>query len=204
MEEALGKIEKPEAKSYKGKRIIYFIPLIFIPKDDELLKIVNRYWEEVRAKLLDLEEKVEGVKRIYYALIPVGGKEGLKIIEEFKAGYQIIKDRVDKGATLEVIEDKELLTEFMDWRRCLSIGLQNQKVLNIISKHYEDVQEKRYEYISKRIDETLKANEAGMLLMEEEHQIQFSKDVNVFYILPPSLEELKQSLRRKHLKTEVE
>ncbi|NIU84563.1 MAG: hypothetical protein GWN17_10870, partial [Candidatus Korarchaeota archaeon] len=66
---------------------------------------------------------------MYHELIPVGGKEGMKAIKELNSeSYQIANARVKKGAKLQPIEDSELLTEFMDWSRCLVLGLQNQKV----------------------------------------------------------------------------
>lgn len=199
MGERLGRIERPEAQEYKGKRKLYFVPLVFIPQgsNDELLKIVKRYWEEVQDRLMSLEGKLGETKRVYYELISTGGNEGVKAIEELKAGYQIVKERLDKGAHLEAIEDKEILTEFMDWRRCLGIGLQNEKVLNKVYEYYMDVRQRRYEHIAKRIEETLGPGEAGILLMEEGHNVRFPQDLEVFYIVPPSLDEIKQWIRQK-------
>jgi len=42
------------------------------------------------------------------------------------------------------------------------------------------------------IDETLGADEAGLFVVNEDHQVQFSDDIQVFYISPPSLDEIKR------------
>ena len=48
-----------------------------------------------------------------------------------------------------------------------------------------------------KIDETLKDNEIGMVLMRESHQVQFPADVQVFYVSPPALDDIKRWLREQ-------
>ena len=125
-----------------------------------------------------MELKLGKVDRIYHELIPVGGEDGLKAIEELNdKSYQIIKNRLDKGAQLEAAEQSELLTEFMDWSKCLATGLQNQKVFDKIYEFYAEASKKRNEHIARQIDETLKADEIGVLFMREGHQVQFPSDI---------------------------
>jgi hypothetical protein len=199
MPEKIGKIEKPSVEEYKGRRKLYCVPLVFTPKnpEKELFRLITRYWDSVQTQLIDLERKLGQIKKIYYELILSGGEEGIKAIEEIKAGYQIVKIRIEKGAVLEPIEDKEMLSEFMDWGKCLTVGLQNQRVLNEIYNHYFNIQQRRYEYIAKRIDESLKEDEAGMLLIQESQRIKFPSNLEVFHIAPPALEEIKQWIRDK-------
>ena len=83
----------------------------------------------------------------------------------------------------------------MDWNRCLFIGLQNQKVFNTVYESYQETGVKRNEYIARKIDETLQTDEIGILLMRENHQIQFPSDIQIFYIAPPALDEIKRWLR---------
>ena len=109
--------------------------------------------------------------------------------------HQIVEERIKKGAKLEAIEDDELLTEFADWSRCLAIGLQNHKVLNTVYESYIEANKKRNEFISKRVDETLEADEIGMLFLREEHQVKFPGGVEVFYVTPPALDEIKRWLK---------
>jgi len=160
--------------------------------------LINSYWSQVEAQVSKLEAMLNNVDKVYHELITVGGEEGMKVIEELNSGsYQIANTRLKKGAELQPIEDGELLTEFMDWSRCLSLGLQNQKVFAGVYKSYIQVQKRRNNHIAKQIDKTLKSNGTGILLIREGHQVQFPSDIEVFYIAPPSLDEIKRWLRAR-------
>jgi hypothetical protein len=196
----LGKIEKPPVEKYRTGRKLFFAPLIFTPREPQadFLKLINSYWSQVEAQVSKLEAMLNDVDRVYHELITVGGKKGMKVIEKLNSGsYQVARTRVKKGAKLQPIEDDELLTEFMDWSKCLAVGLQNQKVFTRVYECYIEVQKRRNNHIAKQIDKTLKSNGTGILLMREGHQLQFPPDIEVFYIAPPSLDEIKRWLRAR-------
>ena len=198
MAEELGRVEKPSVEEFGTGRKLFYVPLLFSPMEPEkdLSEMVNRYWEEVGEHVSNLEAKLGNVGRVYHELVPVGGEEGIKIMGELNIGsYQVSKKWLEGGAELQPIEDPEELAEFMDWSRCLSIGLQSAKVLNELYEFYQEVQKQRRENITKRIDETLKEGEIGVLLMREGHQAQYPSDVKVFYVAPPSLDEIRRWLR---------
>jgi translation elongation factor EF-G len=207
MAEELGRIEKPPAEEFKKGRKLYFVPLIYRgeePPTDYIEKL-DKYWEQVEKQIRELESKLGKVTRIYHELIPAGGEDGSKAIKELSdKSYEIIQTCRKKGAQLEAIEEVNLLTEFMDWGRCLMVGLQNQQVLTRVYESYTEVGKKRNEYIASKIDETLKADEIGILLMRENHQVQFPSDIQVFYVAPPALDELKRWLRERQAKPEEE
>jgi len=205
MAQELGKIEKPSVEEYRAARKLFFVPLLFTPKqlEGELFEKVFKYWDQVEAQLTNLELKLGIVKKVYHELVPVGGEEGSKIIEELNStSYGIVKARLDKGAELEPLEDADLLTESMDWTKCLAIGLQNQKVFDKVYEAYLQSQKKRNEHIAKMIDNTLKEGEIGILLMREGHQVQFPADIEVFYVSPPGLDEIKRWLRTREVEAE--
>jgi hypothetical protein len=205
MTQELGKIEKPSVEEYRAARKLFFVPLLFTPKqlEGELFEKVFKYWDQVEGQLTNLELKLGIVKKVYHELVPVGGEEGSKIIEELNStSYGIVKARLDKGAQLEPLEDADLLTESMDWTKCLAIGLQNQKVFDKVYEAYLQSQKKRNEHIAKMIDNTLKEGEIGILLMREGHQVQFPADIEVFYVSPPGLDEIKRWLRTREVETE--
>lgn len=207
MSQELGKIEKPAVEEYKAARKLFFVPLIFTPRDiqGELFEKVFRYWDQVESQLTSLELKLGIARKVYHELVPVGGEEGSKIIEELNStSYGIIKARLDKGAELEPLEDADLLTESMDWTRCLAVGLQNAKVFDKVYEFYVESQKKRNEHIAKMINDTLKESEVGILLMREGHQVQFPGDIEVFYVAPPGLDEIKRWLRTKDIEAEKE
>ena len=205
MSEELGKIEKPEVSEFREGRKLYFVPLIYRGQEspDDYLEKFNRYWNEVEDQMGALELKLGKVNRIYHELIPVSGEDGVKTIRELNdKSYEIVKNRLDKGAQLEAVEKNELLTELMDWSRCLAIGLQNQKVFTRIYKFYTEVSKKRNDYIARQIHKTLKTDEIGILFMREGHQIQFSEDIQIFYVAPPALDEIGRWLRDHKIKSE--
>jgi hypothetical protein len=203
MAEELGKIEKPPAEEFKKGRKLYFVPLLYRGEEppEEYLDKLNKYWEQVANQIMELELKLGKVNRIYHELIPAVGEDGIQAIKELNdKSHEIIKTFLDKGAQLEAIEEADLLTEFMDWGRCLMVGLQNQKVLTRVYESYTEVSKKRNEYIATKIDETLKTDEIGILLMRENHQLQFPSDIQVFYVSPPALDEIKRWLRELQAK----
>ena len=153
----------------------------------------------------ELGLKLGKVAKIYHELVPVGGEDGIKVIKGLNdKSYQIIKDGLDKGAQFEATEDSNLLTEFMDWSKCLVVGLQNRKVFTKVYESYAEASKNRNEHIARQIDETLKADEIGVLFMREGHQVQFPSDIQVFYVAPPALDEIKRWLRDRETKPQAD
>jgi hypothetical protein len=203
MSEELGKIEKPSIEEFKKGRKLYFVPLIYGGKEspEDYREKFNRYWNQVEDKLGALEMKLGMVAKVYYEMIPTGGEEGIKAIKEInEKSYEIIKNRLDKGAQLEAVEEEELLAEIMDWSRCLAIGLQSQKAFTTVYQSYTEISKKRNEHIAHQIDKSLQADEIGILFMREGHQVQFPEDIQVLYVAPPALDEIRRWLRDQETK----
>jgi hypothetical protein len=194
----LGKIEKPEAEKFQKGRKLIFVPLLFAPyeKGTELQKLHDKYWQQVKEQIDNLESKLLNVTRIYHEFIPIDGNEGVKEIERLAAGsHDIVKNLVNKGSNLMAAESVELLSEYMDWNRCLSARLTNQKVMTKVYEFYDAAMKSREEWIGKGIDLSLGANEFGLLIMRENNKLQFPTDIEVFYVAPPSLDEIKRYVR---------
>jgi len=207
MSQELGKIEKPEAASFKQKRKLLLIPLIYSYKDapSEYNDIYELYWTQVAEHIVNLEAKIGTVSRVYHESISLGGEDGLKIMEQLNSkSCQISKQKCQDGAKLEVIEDKELAEETIDWERCLFIGFLSNKVARKVSEFYIEAARQRYEHISKKIDETLKADEIAILFLREGHLVQFPQDIEIFSVAPPALDEIRRWLRDRTLTEEPE
>jgi hypothetical protein len=205
MTEQLGKIEKPEAEQFKGGKKLYLVPLIFSGEDTpaEYNERCHRYWQQVAEQLASLEEKIGKVNRVYHESISLSGEEGMKLAEKINQScYQIAKSKCDNEATFEAFEDRELLEEVIDWERCLLLGFVTVKVASKISEFYTETSKKRYEFMVSRITETLKDNEAGLLFIREGHRLQFPRDIEVFSISPPGLDEIHRWLRDEASKKE--
>jgi hypothetical protein len=207
MAEELGKIEKPPVEKFKHGRKLFFVPVIYHGEssEEEYLVKFNKYWEQVAKQIEELAAKLGEVKKIYHELIAASGEEGVKAVKELNnPSYVLVKACVDKKGELEALEDADLLTDYMDWSRCMLIGLQSPRVANIIYDAYVEVGKKRNEYISHEIDETLKEDEIGVVLMRENHHVQFPADIQVFYVAPPALDEIKRWLREQEGKSGAE
>jgi hypothetical protein len=200
MTQELGKIEKPPVESFKTGRKIFFVPVLYTGEDspEDYNKKLNKYWEQVEQQIIELSSKLGEVNKIFHELIADSGEDGLKTLKDLnKSSQKIVKACLDKKASLEAFEDNEVLTEFMDWSRCLLVGLLNPKVITKIYEFYSDVGKKRNESLAKKIDETLKENEIGLVLMRENHQVQFPSDIQVFYVSPPALDDIKRWIRER-------
>ncbi|HEX9975621.1 MAG TPA: hypothetical protein VGA82_00095 [Dehalococcoidales bacterium] len=198
MAEELGRIEKPEAGQFREKRRLYFVPLLYSWEDAPVEYAVKYglYWEQVREHVANLESKMGTVNRIYHESVTVAGEEGLKILEKLNpASSQVVLEKCHGGAQFEMMEDRELVEENMDWERHLLIGFLAEKVANIVSQFFSETLRKRYEHIARRINETLKENESALLIIREGHMVQFPADIEVFMVAPPALDEIHRWLR---------
>ena len=193
MAKQVGKIEKPAAEYFVSKRKLYLVPLLFAGKEApaEYVEKFNLYWEQVSEHVANLESKIGKVSHIFHESMVQAGKNGLKVMKIFNpSGYRIAKDKCKSEAVLEATEDRELAEESMDWERCLLLGFISQKVAKMVTEFYIEALKKRYEHIARRIDETLKDNEVGMLFIREGHMVQFPQDIEVFSVAPPALDEI--------------
>lgn len=198
MTEQVGKIDKPPAEYFKQGKKIYLVPLVYSSEGapSEYKERCTCYWQQVAEQLSNLETKIGKVNRIYHESISLSGDEGMKFVEKLNPdSYQIAQSKCDNEASFEAIEDNELLQEAMDWERCLLIGFVSEKVAGKVSEFYAETSRKRYEFMAKKIDETLKGDEAGLLFIGEGHRLQFPTDVEVFSVFPPALDEIHRWLR---------
>ena len=191
----LGEIQKPEAERFKKGRKLYLVPLFHAPADapQDLQELLDRYWSGVREHIGRLEAGLGPVNRIYHETVFLPGEEGGKLVEQFNPlGYPLIKARCQGGAELEITEDQALVEESFDWQRCLSLGLVSQKGHSTVFQAYMRVTNQRYQYIASRINDTLKEDESAILVIDDGHRVQFPSDIQVFYIAPPALNELRR------------
>ena len=200
MAEELGRINKPEAEQFKKGRRLFLVPLVFgspVPSE-ELKAIVERYWQEALSQVKGLEARIGHVKRIYHEMVALEGETGLTTLRAMNTdSHGLVNSVVERGASLMSIEDHDLLNEFMDWGRCLSTGLYSQKVLNTVLQSYQEALDSRNKGMAERLDKSLGEDEIGLLIVTENHRIQFPSDIEVFYITPPALDEYKRWLRQQ-------
>ena len=203
----LGKLSKPEAGSFRHSRKLFLVPLIYSAKDapSEYNEKFDLYWQQVNEHLENLETKLGKINRIYHESITISDENTFPILERLNPkSCQIAKQKSQNGAQIEIIEDRQLAEESMDWERCLLVGLLSDAVVRKVSEFYIEAARKRYEHISKRVDKTLQADEIALLFIREGSIIQFPKDVEVFSVSPPALDEIHRWLRSRATLKETE
>jgi len=194
----LGKIDRPEASHFKKVRKIFSVPLLYAGEEapPDYMEMFELYWEQAAEHIQNLESKLGKVNRVYHESISSGGEDGLKMMERLNPkSYQIAQEMCQNEARLEALEDKELADESMDWERCLLVGLASAKVAKKLSESYVEASKKRFQHVGKRIDETLKSEETAVLFIREGHMVQFQRDIEVFSVAPPALNEIHRWLR---------
>ena len=198
MTQELGRIERPAAEQYRGRRKLLLVPLVFspAPDDPEGASALQNYWEQMQTQVAALENALGGLQRIYHETITASEEEGL---EQLQAGdrhsHAFVSDKRESGAVLEATEDMEILLETLDLQRCLMIPLTSATVASRLQEWHAEANRRRYEHIATRIDQTLDDDGAGLLLISERHQVQFPADIEVFYVSPPALDEFRRWLQ---------
>ena len=187
-----------EQQSHTGRKL-YLAPLVLEMQDapEGYGEKVASYWREVGDHISKLETRFGQVHKIYHESLASGGDEGLKVIEQINPkAFRLIDRKIKKGAELVSIEDVELLQETFDWARCLAV-VHAPKVLRQVSVAYHEADSKRSQVMVSRIDASLQDGEAALLIIGQEHALQFPNDIQVFYVSPPSLDEISRLLRER-------
>jgi len=137
------------------------------------------------------------VCKIYHESLISGGNEGLEILKRSNPqAHRMIDRKVKKGATLVAIEEPELLRETYDWGRCLAI-VSSAKVLRQVSVAYQEASRKRTQLMAEALDRDLQDGEIALTVLGQDHALQFPSDIQVFYISPPTLDEIRRWLREQ-------
>ena len=198
----LGRVERPPADRFQGMRRLLLVPLMLAPPPDlieeeaEPQAIYDRYWDQVRTQVDALASALGGLHRIYHESMMEGGEAGMAYLEMADPNaYALAQVRFQAGATLEATESFALISETLDLQRCLMLPLTNEGVATRLQQWLAESTHGRYEHIAGRIDQTLRPDETGLLLIGERHQVQFPADIEVFYVAPPALDEYRRWLQ---------
>ena len=198
MTQELGRIDRPSAELYRGRRKLILLPLVYspAPEEPEGASALQNYWQQAQTQVAALVNALGGLRRVYHESITEGEKEGL---EQLRAGdlrsHSFVSLKCEQGAVLEAVEDFEILLETLDLQRCLMMPLASPAVASRLQEWHAEANRRRYNHIAARIDATLEVDGVGLLLISERHQVQFPSDVEVFYVSPPALDEFRRWLQ---------
>lgn len=185
----LGKVKKPEAEAFLGKRKLFCVPNIqpIVDAPNDYNKLVERFWDEV-AQQIEKLEALGKTRKIFCEGLLTQGREALDTLERInKKLFEIVKERVNKGAILLSIERDDIFGPFIDWANCLHV-VKTREVFEKIFGFYNELHEKRIQHIQNLIDTNLSAGEAGVLILRDDDRVrlQFPNDIEVFLVTPPS------------------
>lgn len=195
MSKPITQIPKPEAVQYSGSRKLLLVPAyIFSPEvPEDGKKILASYWSEVEEQILNLQTALGTVTRIYHEGLCYDGDAAIKILAGLNPYANSFIERLSgSSSTIIATETRAIMEENADWQKCLTVGLMSETVREIAINGYQNSTAKRFEHIGSTIDETLNDKEVGVLFIREDHKVQFPKDIQVFYVAPPSLDNLKR------------
>ena len=198
MAQELGRITRPSASQYKGRRKLLLVPLLYAQaaESKDVLVILQTYWDEMQTQVASLQSALGGLNHIYHESLTQGGDDGLKQLEaRDQRSHGFVQTKCGEGATLEATESADLLAETLDLQRCLMMPLGSEKVVLQLQEWFASSNRERYEHIAQQIDGTLGPDQVGLLLISERHQVQFPQDIEVFYVSPPALDEFHRWLQ---------
>ncbi len=196
----LGKIERPAADSFEGKRKLYCVPNVYPFKDNpaDYEELVNKYWDEVDRQTERLEAAGK-IRKVFCENIAVSGEQAYDALSRLNApALQLIKKKVDEGAELVPLEKDEIFGPFLDWANCLNVVMTREVFVKIFG-FYTELSKSRLEHAAGLIDSSLPSGEAGLLIMRDEDRIQLrlGTDIEIFLVTPPSYDDILRWLRDK-------
>ena len=135
MAQELGRIQRPSASQYDGRRKLLLVPLIYGPQADnpEGAAVLQNYWEQMQTQVAALESALGGLQHVYHESLTVGGDEGLEQLGAAdQRSHGFIAGKTSSGAVLQPTEDMDVLLETLDLQRCMMIPLASTVVASVI------------------------------------------------------------------------
>jgi len=200
----LGQIQKPKISDFDNSPKLYCIPLIpTLNQNDlpeELKNNIQQFWSQGASKIQELE-KLGKITHIFVETLTQTDDSALPTIKQLSEQlHNIIKDKLDKGAKLVPVENQETLDELLEWSVCLSVIRKSQKVFNKVYQFVQETKNQRNQQIAKNIQNTLKDNNCGLLVMTDENRLEIqpilSSSIQIFLIHPPTFNDVMHGFRQ--------
>ena len=202
----LGPTGKTDPRRFDGKKKLFLVPLIPMSNaiSESNSELLDRYWKEVTQQIGNLESALGTVRHVFHEMVHDESENGLNMLESISPGsVKLVRHLTGSGAKLCQLEDPELLMEMTDWQRCLSVGLISKKVFEMASENYKILSDKRNTSIAERINNVINETDVGLLCISEGHTVQFPTDIQVFYVAPPSSNDLRAAVSKLMNPTEI-
>lgn len=147
---------------------------------------IEKFWDAVEIELNALNLDYSKI-RIYQDGLPCGGDLGLKIVKETadkgSKNYQIVRNLIERGATIEATESPELLRREYGHIQVMvaASGVEKAEAMDRYERIKDSLMQERDTFIAKAIDITLKDGEIGLLFIGAAHNVipRLAKDILV-------------------------
>lgn len=181
-EEDLGSMAEPLKQE--------FIQQFGLSRWQEHVRSVENMWYGIKARLAGLNLDYKKVK-IYQDGLPVCGKEREIVQDVARLGshnYRIVLDMVTKGAELTGTEDAKLLVEeynFIKKLTAINDASERKSAIKKAKKRRDRLLIERDRFVAKRIDDTLREGETGIIFSGIEHEIDkyLPQDIKIEFII---------------------
>lgn len=156
-----------------------------LPEDyDEKAK---EFWTYVDSRLSALGVRI---KKIYLESIGVVGKRHLDMLAiADPAQHKVVKKLLDSGAEMIEAESPELVLETMSWMQRMQDVFTTDRgedvsAVQAIGEFMQESLRERDEFVGRKVDESLKEGETGVLFMDLSRRIDMPSDVRVILTCP--------------------
>jgi hypothetical protein len=194
----IGRISKPEVEKYRNRKKIYFVRNLYLPANatEQYKGIFERYWKEVEEHLEKIEAAGKVVK-IFCESLYMSGEEAKKVLKTMNVALEkIVQKKIDDGAELLPLEDREIFGAYVDWNNCMMV-IRTTRVYDTVHKQLKAVVKERFDHIKSVLKKNIGGCEAAMLIMREEDRnlLELPDDIEFFTISPPAYDDLMHFLR---------
>lgn len=155
---------------------------------------IEQMWKEIHRRVEKWDLPFPRV-RVYQDGLPVCGHEVEIVTDLAKAGSQnhrLILHLLEKGAVLTGTESAEILLEEYSLVKRYLASKTDAEARTIADDHHrfsDDLLRRRDEFIARRINETLRSGETGILFLGMLHDLgdRLDQDIRVSYLNHPAL-----------------
>ncbi len=147
--------------------------------------LIDKYWTEIETKIGQLNLTLDKV-RIFQDGLPVFGKKAeivTELAEKGSRNHRLILSLMKKGACIVGTESGELLLEEYEFEKRKLESFNPSKNQPSDKAMSVDLIKRRDEFIARRINETLRGGETGILFLGLLHSVEpfLDKDIEVIY-----------------------
>jgi hypothetical protein len=137
----------------------------------------EEFWNYVAEKLSVFRGRI---RKIFRESLPTNTEEDLRVLSGHEPrGHSLLVSLLREGAELEPTEDPILTSETESW-----MEMMRESPNEAISELYEQSLAERNRYVAKRLSESLREGEVGLLLIDSRRRLELPQDIRTIRVCP--------------------